>query len=121
MKRIYLYTKNSEKKQAIEKICSEQKVELCALSGGDVNRTVSDICGMPLKTAAKHKQAPLLYGLPELMLFYGIDDEALEKFLDAYKDAGIEKIRLKAVVTPTNLGWTLYELVVELGKESALI
>jgi hypothetical protein len=76
---------------------------------------------MPLKTAAKHKQVPMLYGLPELMFFYGIEDEALERFLDAYNEAGIEKIRLKAVVTPTNLNWTLYELAEELDKESALI
>ena len=118
MKRIYLYTTDKEKQTAIEKICSAQDIEMKNLSGADTNRTVAMICGMPMKNSGGHRQAPPLYVLPEFMLFYGIDDPSLDQFLDAYKETGLKSIQKKAVVTPTNLGWTLYELAEELAKES---
>ena len=117
MKKIYLYTTDAGKKTSIEKICSNQQIALYTLGYPDINKTVSVICGMPLRAAKQHKQPPVMYVLPELMLFYGIDDKALDDFLDAYNAAGIEKIQRKAIVTPANLGWTLYELAEELGKE----
>ena len=117
MKKIYLYTADKEKMASLERLCSEQQITLHRLGHPDLNKTVSEICGMPLKAVKGHKQPPVMYVLPEMMLFYGIDDKALDEFLDAYNSAGIEKIKRKAVVTPTNLGWTLYELAEELGKE----
>ena len=117
MKKIYLYTTDAGKKTSIEKICSSQQIALYTLGYTDINKTVSAICGMPLKAAMEHRQPPVMYALPEVMLFYGIDDKALDDFLDAYKAAGIEKIQRKAIVTPSNLGWTLFELAEELGKE----
>ncbi|MBP5607062.1 MAG: DUF3783 domain-containing protein [Lachnospiraceae bacterium] len=117
MKKIYLYTTDAVKKTSIEKLCSSQQIELHTLEYQDINKTVSVICGMPLKAAKEHRQPPVMYVLPEVMLFYGIDDKALDDFLDAYNAAGINKIQRKAIVTPSNLGWTLYELAEELGKE----
>ena len=117
MKKIYLYTADNEKKAFIEKLCIEQQIVFDKLGYADINRTVSEICGMPVKAGKEHKQPPVMYVLPEVMLFFGMDDKALDDFLDAYNAAGIEKVQRKAVVTPTNLGWTLYELTEELGKE----
>ena len=36
---------------------------------------------------------------------------------DADKMLALESIRMKAVVTPVNLNWTLYELTEQLAKE----
>ena len=119
MKRIYLHTTDKEKQTAIEKICFAQGIEMKNLSGMDTNRTIAMICGMQMKNSGGHRQAPPLYVLPEIMLFYGIDDPSLDRFLDAYKESSLKPIRKKAIVTPTNLGWTLYELAEELAKESA--
>lgn len=117
MKKIFLYTTDESKRKAIEKLCKDQDFILCGIGFKDINRTVSEICGMPVKLNKEHKKAPAMYMLPELMLFFGTDDKALDEFLDAYHDAGIAMIKRKAVVTPTNLGWTLYELAEELGRE----
>ncbi len=117
MKKIFLYTTDTEKKTSIEKLCSQQQIELCKLGYQDLGRTVSGICGMPVKPGKVHIKPPVMYAMPEMMLFYGLDDGALDAFLDAYNAAGIEKIKRKAVVTPTNLGWTIYELAEALGKE----
>ncbi len=115
MKKIYLYTTDKEKQTAIKKICFAQGIEMKNLSGTDTNRTIAMICRMQMKNSGGHRQAPPMYVLPEIMLFYGIDDPSL----DAYKETGLKPIRKKAIVTPTNLGWTLYELAEELAKESA--
>ena len=118
MKKIYLYTPDKEKKAAIERICAEQGIEPCTLKAADLNRRVAEICAVPMKAGGAHRPAPALYAMPELLLFYGLDDKALDRFLDACHAAGIEKIRRKAIVTPTNLGWSLYELAEQLGIES---
>lgn len=118
MKRIYLHTTDTEKKDAVGSLCLKQAAELRFLSGKDVNRTIAEICNVPLEIKNTAKSAPVLYTLPEIMLFYGMDDKALDSFLDAYNETGNKKIRLKAVVTPTNLGWTLYELAEHLDKEA---
>ncbi len=120
MKRIFLYTRDVQKTEVLESICREQQIELCFLKGSDVNRTVAAICGVAMKAEAEHSQAPVLFALPELLLFYGLDDKSLDRFLDAYNASGLEKILRKAVVTPTNLGWTLYELSEQLGKEISM-
>ena len=56
--------------------------------------------------------------MPELILFFGIPDKLLDTFLAEYKKTDLERIRLKAIVTPTNLGWTVYQLTEHLNKEA---
>ena len=120
MKRIYLHSSDNEKISVLERLCGEQKIEIRMLRESDINRTLADICGVKMGSARTPAKAPLLYGLPELLIFFGMDDKGLDLFLDAYNRSGVEKIQRKAVITPTNLGWSLYELAEELGKESAL-
>ena len=117
VKKIFLYTNDDKKREAIEKLCTLHKIRSCRLTPADLNRTVSEICNVPMAVKREHKPAPVLYAMPEIMLFFGVDNAQLDTFLDAYNAAGIESIKRKAVVTPTNLGWTLYELMEELGKE----
>ncbi|MBR3308038.1 MAG: DUF3783 domain-containing protein [Lachnospiraceae bacterium] len=117
MKTIYLKTTDPLKKSAIEDICKEQNIGMYMIKGTDINRTIAAVCGVHINKAGNHRRAPAIYTLPEMVLFFGIDDDSLDSFLDAYNAAGLEKIRRKAVVTPTNLNWTLYELAEELEKE----
>lgn len=116
MKRIYLHTSDKEKRSVIGRICKEQDIVIKDITGSDCNRIVADICGMDIRSKGAHKKAPVIYVLPELMLFYGIDDEGLDLFLDAYNATGTEKIRRKAVITPVNLGWSIYELAEQLEE-----
>lgn len=53
----------------------------------------------------------------EMLVFSGINSEELDIFLQKYNDAGIEKINLKAVLTPFNINWTGEMLYKELLKE----
>ena len=55
MKKIYLYTPVQAKKAAVERICAEQQIEVCPLKPSDLNRTVAEICAVPMKAGGTHK------------------------------------------------------------------
>ena len=62
---------------------------------------------------------PESYRMPELLVFCGLEDGLLDQFLAGYRQREIEPIGLKAVATPHNLFWTVYELTTELEQERA--
>ena len=112
-----------EKLEKIKKAAKDCGARAAGLSQADINRTLSEITGMlSLKiTGAAHKKAPALFSLPEIIIFAGFAGNKLDAFLEAYRKAGGEPVKLKAVVTLTNSGWTLYELAMELAKEHAAL
>lgn len=52
----------------------------------------------------------------EMMVFSGIPSEELDRFLDAYREAGIAPIWRKAVITPSNVTWSAEKLYRELDE-----
>ena len=117
MKKIFYHLPDATKKDAVLRICKEQQIETCALAQKDINCTVAALCNLPVKASGSKKTAPPLYTMPEMLLFFGLGDADLDRFLDAYHATGLTMIKRKAVVTPTNLGWTVYELLDALEKE----
>ena len=61
---------------------------------------------------------PIMYELPELIIFSGFEETEVRTFLNEYKQWGIEKVSLKCMVTPFNLTWSLYDLVEHLKEEN---
>ena len=53
----------------------------------------------------------------EILVFVAFSEEKLDLFLRAYRQAGIAPIPLKAVLTPHNCSWSVYELTQELMRE----
>lgn len=53
----------------------------------------------------------------EMMVFFNLESEELDGFLKAYNSSGLERINLKAVVTPHNVTWKPCELFEELRME----
>ncbi len=135
MKTIYLNVLGENKKNDILLVCQRLGVKVENIGSESLNKTLLSIFASmnnndseKLKTNALNnfgaftlqssKKAPALYNLPEFMIFNGFADEELDEFLHAYRAAGIPKIQLKAVVTPFNIGWTLYELIEHLKEEA---
>lgn len=126
MEALYIHIDNKEKRSAIEKLCESINITVKDLSYSDLNRTVLDIvASVPIVFNNKNinggtvSKVPPLFLMPEVILFNGFNDESLQGFLAAYRKAGIEKVALKAVVTPYNITWTLYDLIEHLKEESA--
>lgn len=118
---VMYYIKDSRKEKQVIKLCRELQLRTRKIKSGDVNCTLgamTGISGMPLKTG---KKAPAGYELPELLVFSGMADKKLDEFLAEYRALGIEPISLKAIITPQNVTWSLYELTTELIRERASI
>ncbi|MBR4776365.1 MAG: DUF3783 domain-containing protein [Lachnospiraceae bacterium] len=127
MEALYIHTENIEKRSAINKLCENLGIKVKEIGYSDLNRTVLDIvASVPIMFNNKtninggtESKVPPLFLMPEFILFNGFNDESLQGFLAAYRKAGIEKVALKAVVTPYNITWTLYDLIEHLKEESA--
>ncbi len=114
---ILLHIPDEEKKKKIENLCRSLKQPVIQVTTADAGRTIGSLLG------GKKEQMPVgsLYQLPEIIIFAGLPDMILDRFLALYKTAGIEPVQLKAVVTRHNIGWTLKDLAAELKKEHEMM
>lgn len=55
--------------------------------------------------------------LEEMLVLCGFTPDALDDFLAAFPAQGVSGVALKAVLTPSNAGWTGGELYTELLRE----
>ena len=116
------------KKSAIENLCKRTDVRIKEINTHDGDKTLMSIIsggeydlkgfGVTEKNAANTVPLSKNGTLPELMIFQGFGEEELKQFLNSYKQEGIERITLKAVVTPYNITWTVNDLVDHLKAES---
>lgn len=105
-----------EKLSKLEALCKIQNIRIkrvaYALLGQPVGFLANTV-GMK-KTGSVYKGGEIQ---DEILVFADFDDKDLDNFLAGYKEAGIEPIALKAVVTPANMNWTFVELYHELVQE----
>lgn len=114
---VMVYTEDAGKAQQISVLCSQLGMRMRRLAQADANLEVGQLAGIGGKKQRAAVKAPVVFCLPELMIFSGLPDGKLEQFLEAYKMAGIAPVALKAIVTPYNFNWSVYELAQELIKE----
>ena len=112
---VFLHIPDKNKFDRISKLCEKCGYSCCQIQNADVNRTILELISG--QSAGKKVSAPQLYFLPEMMIFQGLADKEVHQFLEAYRAEGIPTVDLKAVVTPWNLTWTLYELAEHLKEE----
>ena len=112
---VFLHIPDKNKFDRISKLCEKCGYSCCQIQNADVNRTILEL--ISVQSAGKKVSAPPLYFLPEMMIFQGFADKEVHRFLEAYRAEGIPTVDLKAVVTPWNLTWTLYELAEHLKEE----
>lgn len=115
-KRILLFNVKEEKKSQIENLCAQLEFQVISVSKEQYNEPLGALAG--IKGTGK---SSLPYCGREfktdMLVLYGIDSDALDKFLKKYRDAGIEPINLKAVITFRNMFWSAKKLYGELLKE----
>ena len=112
---VFLHIPDKNKFDRISKLCEKSGYSCRRIQNADVNRTILELISG--QSAGKKVSAPPLYFLPEIMLFQGLADKEVHRFLEMYRAEGIPTVDLKAVVTPWNLTWTLYELAEHLKEE----
>lgn len=112
---IIMHVDDAQKAGEIKKIAKELGEEVLCIGGKDLDRTLIGLSlGKELRRSVK---LPLLYAMPELLVFVGMSDPKLDSFLEKYRATGQKPIALKAVSTAHNANWTVYELICALQEE----
>lgn len=120
---VMFHIEEAAKEEQILALCVRLGFSAKRLSQADINTSVGELAGLEMDKRVRGTQqevkAPLVCRLPEVMIFSGLDEDELERFLQAYRKEGILPVGLKAVITPYNVNWSLYHLTEELARERA--
>ena len=110
---IYYYSNDSATREAIKKLCGELGYG-CYLTGVSyLDMKLAQIVNGEAPSSGRS----VLTSVPDHIIFSGDIQKELDPFLNAYRNKGIKRIGLKAVVTVHNLSWTLRDLLSELREE----
>jgi hypothetical protein len=118
---LIMYHVNDEnKKIQLEVVCLGLSIRTKELKPSDLNEQVGKLAGIKgtLPKPISTNKIPAIFSMPELILFSGVPSAKLDEFLQSYKSVGLTPTKLKAVVTPNNVSWTLYQLINELSQEA---
>lgn len=116
MKKILLYNLENSKGQKIKQLCALHKIKFKSVPTSSYLETLGF-----LAQVGKEESCNLTFdGTPfedEMMVFINFNDTALEAFLKEYNHKKIEKVNLKAGLTPYNISWNSLQLRDELQRE----
>lgn len=115
-KKILLFRVGTEKQKKIKEIAGKKDIQVFLVPLKYYEEEIGALAGvMGMKIHGKQYAGPEFPA--EMMIFSGLDSDQLDEFLKSYRDARIEPIGLKAVLTPSNVQWTPLQLQQELRKE----
>lgn len=116
MKKLLAYRIRGEKRKQLKKICGELAIGFSLVSPAEYGEAIGALAGFP----GMEKRGSVCTGAGvagELLVFCGLDDAALDEFLDACKREGMEPVACKAVLTPHNAAWSGETLYAQLLRE----
>lgn len=118
--RILLFNMNNDRQRSIERLCRSLSIKTSYIRSTSYHDTLgylTGIQGFPKKPVSPSASPATSELESEMLVFSGMDSDATDAFLAAFKNAGLPPIALKAVLTPTNVFWTPIKLYEELCKE----
>lgn len=116
MKKILFYRIGGEKRKQLKKICEALDIQMIVVSPTEYGEPVGALAGFPgMRKQGRGCDGSGVAG--EMLVFAGMDDEALDEFLDACKARGVTPTACKAVLTMHNGGWSGEKLYAELVSE----
>jgi hypothetical protein len=112
---------DKKKEKELLLLCRKLGFQTRALKISDAGKEIGVLAGINRINGKSHEKVPESYQMPEILIFSGVPNTELDRFLAEYKKAGIEQVGLKAIVTPHNLLWTVCELTAEIVRERTAI
>ncbi|MCI7618775.1 MAG: DUF3783 domain-containing protein [Firmicutes bacterium] len=120
-KQIFLFSVSEDQAEKIREFCLSLDIEVMTVERRNFAKPLGRVLGIPTDATPASANAVKPYrmtGFPSpMMVFCGLEQEDLDSYLSGYAAAGIEKIALKAVLTPHNVSWTAEQLYDELMEE----
>lgn len=116
---LLIHINGSQKREQILSLAKRLNHETRTFSAAEYDLTLASLLNGD-KPKSKPKLPPL-YIMPDIIIFSGLRDKELDRFLDEYKKAEIAPTPLKAVVTPFNLNFKIGELTEHLKAEASAV
>lgn len=116
MKKLLVYQIMGEKRKQLKRICGALGIELSVVSPAEYGEALGALVGFP----GMRKQGRACAGAGvggEMLVFCGLDDAALDEFLDVCKRENVEPTACKAILTPHNAAWSSEQLYAQLVRE----
>ncbi len=107
-----------DQEAALRAVLTQHGLRVRIVNPDEMHETIGYLCGLPGFSAAQSHPAG---AVSPMLVFYGLPGDQLHPLLAAIREAGITVQSLKAVVTPTNAGWTLAALLQELRQEQQVM
>ena len=117
MEEVLLYNLDNEKGNRIKQLCALMKIRFKSVSRVDYLEPIGAIAGIK---GVERKNIPFegQAFTDEMIVFKNFSDKVLEDFLRRYRQSGIEKVALKAGLTPYNIVWNSFKISDELMREN---
>lgn len=107
---------NTEKGKQIKRLLIPLGITIKEISKEQYLQSIGSLAG--IKGFEKKEEAYNEEGfLDEMLVMHKFTSQRIDVILKGFRKAGIEKVDLKAVVTPTNASWNSLELYEEIKKE----
>lgn len=101
----------------ISMLASSLGIRVKAVNEDEWGQPLSALCGMS-KPLPNPKKASVS---EEIMVMASFEDALIDRFLLEIRKSGLRPVRLKAVLTQYNQGWSLSGLSSQLAREAALM
>lgn len=117
MKRLFTVNLTPDKKRVVDDICSRLGAVCAEIDRRCYGVCLGDLCAVDDPGKCSQAEYTGRELSMDMLIFYGVSSKELDIFLDRYRASGLEPVKLKAMVTETNSGWTVEQLYGELAKE----
>lgn len=113
---VYLCNFTPARQREILPLCAQCGIRVRKVDPADFGQQIGLIAGLPEfeRSQTVEEAEPFT---EELMLMQGFDQALLDDFLNRFRQRRVKSVALKAVITPTNSGWTLLHLHDEIARE----
>lgn len=110
---VLLYDPQGIWTEGVKKLCAQRALRFRQVEDGELGWTLAQLAG-----GKRAGAAPTLRPLPEPVVVYcKVGGGGLDQLLAGLARLGMPRTVLKAVLTPTNAGWTFAALYGELVRE----
>lgn len=114
--RILLFHIEPLKARQIKTLCCSLKLQVLEIPLENYSQKLGCLAGITGFSRENITYTGAEFSL-EMMVFSGMESDLMDTFLNAYKNASIPEVGLKAIITPHNIFWTAEKLYHELCKE----
>ncbi len=113
---VLLYNFDKTRLQQIRKALAPFNTTVKTVSERDYNQPIGSLVGVEGISPTESKSVLESFH-DEMLVMYGFGSEMIDVIIAALKMGGVGKIDLKAVVTPSNMGWNSYKLYNEIKAD----